>query len=75
MAKIIGRKQEVEELLRLFDRPENQLVTVCGNLYKCLHNSGHSCWMNQKKAPEATAPELDNIWKALDSLPRLCIKD
>ena len=21
-----------------------------------------------KKAPEATAPELDNIWKALDSL-------
>ena len=30
MAKIIGRKQEVEELLRLYNRPENQLVTVRG---------------------------------------------
>lgn len=30
MAKIIGRKQEVEELLRLYNRPENQLITVCG---------------------------------------------
>ena len=30
MARIIGRKQEIEELLRLYNRPESQLVTVRG---------------------------------------------
>lgn len=30
MARIIGREQEIEELLRLYYRPESQLVTVRG---------------------------------------------